>query len=77
MTGDRTEFIGRNGRLQNPAAMSARELSGRVGAGLDPCGAIRVPFELLDGQTTRNHLSSGSRASPGRCAQARAALPWE
>ncbi len=50
ITGDRTEFIGRNGRLQNPAAMSARELSGRVGAALDPCGAIRVPFELLDRQ---------------------------
>ncbi len=30
--------------------MAAGELSGRVGAGLDPCGAIRVPFELLDGQ---------------------------
>ncbi len=51
MTGDRTEFIGRNGRLQNPAAMSSRELSGRVGAGLDPCGAFRVQFELFDGQT--------------------------
>ena len=50
ITADRTEFIGRNGRLQNPAAMAARELSGRVGAGLDPCGAIRVHVELLDGQ---------------------------
>lgn len=51
ITGDRMEFIGRNGRLQNPAAMSSKELSGRVGAGLDPCGAIRASFELLDGQT--------------------------
>jgi cellobiose phosphorylase len=50
ITGDKTEFIGRNGRLQNPDAMAATGLSGRVGPGLDPCGAIQVPFELLDGQ---------------------------
>ncbi|HEX8873472.1 MAG TPA: glycosyl hydrolase family 65 protein, partial [Nitrosospira sp.] len=51
ITGDRVEFIGRNGRLRDPAAMAARGLSGRVGAGLDPCSAILVPFELLNGQT--------------------------
>ena len=50
VTGDRTEFIGRNGRLSDPAAMAAKNLSGRVGPGLDPCGAMRVEFELLDGQ---------------------------
>jgi len=49
-SGDRTEFIGRNGTLTNPAAMSLPQLSGRVGAALDPCAAIRVPFELADGQ---------------------------
>ena len=51
VTGDRTEFIGRNGRLSDPAAMAAKNLSGRVGPGLDPCGAIRVGFELPDGAT--------------------------
>jgi cellobiose phosphorylase len=49
-SGDRTEFIGRNGTLLNPAAMSLPRLSGRIGAALDPCAAIRVPFELADGQ---------------------------
>ncbi|HKU77200.1 MAG TPA: glycosyl hydrolase family 65 protein [Pyrinomonadaceae bacterium] len=49
-TGDRTEFIGRNGTLLNPAAMSLPRLSCRVGAALDPCGAIQVPFELADEQ---------------------------
>lgn len=49
-TGDRTEFIGRNGSLRNPAAMGRQKLSGRVGAALDPCGAVQVPFELQDGQ---------------------------
>ena len=51
ITGDRTEFIGRNGGFANPAGMASETLSGRVGPALDPCGAIRVPFELLDGQT--------------------------
>src|SRR5439155_3135602 len=50
VTGDRNEFLGRNGELKNPAAMESLQLSGRVGPALDPCGAIRVPFELADGQ---------------------------
>jgi cyclic beta-1,2-glucan synthetase len=51
-TADRSEFVGRNGTLDHPAAMEGREpLSGNVGPGLDPCAALRKTIELDPGQS--------------------------
>jgi cyclic beta-1,2-glucan synthetase len=60
VSGDRLEFIGRNGTMAAPASMTRTRLSGRVGAGLDPCLAMQVPIELAVDQEREIVFSFGS-----------------
>ena len=64
LTGDRKEFIGRNGSLSQPAALKRARLSGKVGAGLDPCGAVQVAFDLPDGQERETSFRLGVGRNP-------------
>jgi cyclic beta-1,2-glucan synthetase len=55
-TSDRSEFIGRNGTLERPAALLRKEkLSGSTGAGLDPCGVLQLQIEIYPG--TKKEIS--------------------
>jgi len=63
-TGDRREFLGRHGRLDQPAAFATRlPLSKRTGAGLDPCCALQAPIDLQEGETREIIFLLGEAAS--------------
>ncbi|MBI2466412.1 MAG: hypothetical protein HYV62_01090 [Candidatus Rokubacteria bacterium] len=63
-TGDRTEFLGRNGTPDHPASLERGDrLSGRVGAGLDPCGALQTTIELPAGGRTELVFFLGQAAT--------------
>jgi cyclic beta-1,2-glucan synthetase len=66
-TCDRREFLGRHGTLDAPAALvSGAPFSGRTGAALDPCAALRSRFEIAPGDSTEFIMLSGQAESAAR-----------
>jgi cyclic beta-1,2-glucan synthetase len=69
-TGDRLAFLGRNASLDHPSSPErGEELSGKTGAGLDPCAALQTHVELEPGERTevRFLLGQGSDHEEARC----------
>jgi cyclic beta-1,2-glucan synthetase len=65
-TGDRREFLGRHGTLDQPAALAKTDpLSKHVGMGLDPCGALQTSIELAPHSTTEIVFLLGEEANNG------------
>ncbi len=65
-TGDRQEFIGRNGTLESPAALAGTApFSKAVGAGFDPCGALRRSIVLPPNAHIEIVFFLGEAASTG------------
>jgi cyclic beta-1,2-glucan synthetase len=64
-TADRREFLGRHGTLDAPAALvTGAPLSGRTGAALDPCAALRTHLELDPDESTEIVFLLGQAAGP-------------
>ena len=74
VTGDRGDFYGPGGTRAEPAAMADAELSGRTGAGLDPCAALRLGFEIASGAEVELVFRLGCARS-AEAARALAASP--
>ena len=63
-TADRREFLGRHGTRQRPRGLSpGTRLSGRSGAGLDPCGALQSVIELEPGESAEFRVLFGQAQS--------------
>ncbi|GAB7388358.1 glucoamylase family protein [Bacillaceae bacterium] len=48
-TADRSEFLGRNGTREKPAALNRERLSGKTGPAYDACGAVQAKLTLEPG----------------------------
>ena len=52
-TGDRTEFLGRNGAPGTPAALGRQGLAERTGPDFDPCAALQCRVRIEPGRAVR------------------------
>ena len=59
LTADRTEFLGRMGSLDAPAALTRIGLAGTVEAGLDPCAALQLHIDIQPGASEQVYFIMG------------------
>ncbi len=69
VTGDRKEFFGTGG-LKSPDCLKRDCLSGELGIGLDPCGAMQIHLELQPGEERTIVFLLGAADSEGDIARA-------
>ena len=65
VSGDREEIFGSAGSRARPAALGRVALSGRVGSGLDPCGALHLRITIQPGETVDGAFVLGEADSAG------------
>ncbi|HUO45738.1 MAG TPA: glucoamylase family protein [Acidimicrobiia bacterium] len=66
VTADRTEFLGRHGSVDRPAALQrTRNLSGRVGVGFDPCAALQRRILLAPNEEVEVRFLLGQGGDAG------------
>ncbi len=71
-TGDRLEFLGRNGNVEEPAALNRLHLSGATGPTYDACGAVQAKIVIEPGEEQTVYILLGcedSRESAAQLAQ--------
>ncbi len=81
-TADRIEFVGRNGTLEQPVGLiKGTVLSGKTGAGLDPCCALQTTVKLVPGERVERTLFIGQAQDREEARKLirrwREANPWE
>ena len=69
VTGDRTDFLGRDRDYSRPAALERFRLSGNTGAALDPCAAVQKQVTVRPGQDVEIIFLLAQGDSPERLAE--------
>jgi cyclic beta-1,2-glucan synthetase len=59
LTADRTEFLGRLGSMDQPAALQRIGLAGTVEPGLDPCAALQLHIDIQPGESEQIYFIMG------------------
>ncbi len=68
-TADRREFLGRNGTVEDPAALRWGPLAQTTGLGFDPCAALQCVLTLAPGETRSLSMVLGAAATQDEARQ--------